>query len=91
MWVVYTVIAYFVLALLVPVGWSLGRTWRRTCRSRHVTCPALGTPALVTLDPWYAVRMHALGNDELRVRDCIRWPQHSQCRRECLTQIRIAA
>jgi hypothetical protein len=91
MWAVYTFIAYLVLAILVPAGWALGRTWRRTRTSRQVTCPAVGAPALVLLDPWYAVQMHALGNDERRVRDCARWPQQRNCGRQCLTQISTAA
>lgn len=85
MWVAYTVIGYFVLALLIPTGWALGRTWRRTRSSRAVTCPEIGNSYLVTLDPWYAVRMHALGNNELRVRDCARWPEHRDCGQRCLT------
>ncbi|SPE33431.1 hypothetical protein SBA3_20022 [Candidatus Sulfopaludibacter sp. SbA3] len=87
MWSVFTVIAYFVLALLIPIGWALGRVWRRTRVSRQVTCPALSAPTLVTLDPWYAVRMHARGDNELRVADCGRWPERRDCNRECLTQI----
>ena len=27
MWSVYTIIGYFVLALLVPISWALGRNW----------------------------------------------------------------
>ncbi|MBZ5624463.1 MAG: hypothetical protein LAQ69_38060 [Acidobacteriia bacterium] len=87
MWSVYTVIGYFLLALLIPLGWALGRTWRRARTSRHLDCPAAGFPALVRLDPWYAVRMHARGDSEPRVRDCTCWPAHGECRQECLEQI----
>jgi hypothetical protein len=86
MWVAYTIIAYFVLALLVPAAWALARTWRRTRTSRQVTCPSFGAPVLVTLDPWYAVRMHALGNYELRVMNCTRWPEERDCGQECLAR-----
>jgi len=84
MWVVFTVISYFVLALLIPVVWASTRTWRRARAARQVTCPALGAPARVVLDPWYAVRMHALGNGELRVLDCARWPDRRHCLQDCL-------
>jgi hypothetical protein len=87
MWSVYTVIAYFVLALLLPVGWGLGRTWRRARTSRHLTCPESGIPALVRLDPWYAVRMHVRGDTEPRVRDCTRWDVRCECGQECVRQI----
>ena len=91
MWVVYTFISYLVLALLVPTVWALWPTWRRARASRHVTCPGISAPALIALDPWYAVRMHALGNSELRVRRCARWPEHRDCGKECLAQIGTAA
>ena len=86
MWPVYLVIAWFLLALLLPPGWALWHTWRRARVSRHLTCPVNGGPARVTLDPWYAVRMHALGNNELRVIDCACWPERRDCSRECLEQ-----
>lgn len=61
MWVVYAFISYLILALLVPTALALWPTWRRARISRHLTCPAASAAALVTLDPWYAVRMHVLG------------------------------
>lgn len=87
MWSVYTVIGYFLLALLLPAGWGLGRTWRRAQISRHVTCPESGIPALVRLEPAYAVRMHARGDREPLVRECTRWAERGGCRQECLDQI----
>ena len=87
MWAVYTVIAYFVLALIIPIVWASAGTWRRARLARQVTCPESGAPAAVMLDPWFAVRMHALGNDELRVRKCVRWPSCAGCGRNCLEQL----
>lgn len=87
MWAVYTVIGYFLLALLIPVFWALGNTWRHARRARQLTCPALGAPADVGLDPWFAVRQHALGAYELRVLQCSQWPEHHGCAQACLAQI----
>ncbi len=84
MWSVYTVMAYFLLALLLPVGWSLGRTWMRARRPRVVTCPEAGVAAVIRLDPKFAVRRHALGDDELRVLSCNRWPENAACARDCI-------
>ena len=84
MWPVYLVITWFVLALVLPAGWALWHTWRRARVARQLTCPVIGAPALVKLDPWYAVRMHALGDHELRVLDCACWPQRRDCRQEFL-------
>ena len=88
MWSVYTIIGYFVLALLVPIGWALGRTWLRKRGPREVTCPAIGGPATVGLDAWYAVRMHVKGDDEFRVRACSMWPGQGGCAQSCLARVR---
>ncbi len=90
-WPVYVVMAYFLLALAGPAMWASWRTWRRARVSRQLTCPVIGAPARVTLDPWYAVRMHALGNSELRVLDCACWPERRDCGRECLERAGRAA
>ena len=84
MWAVFTVIGYFLLALLIPAVWSLAGVWRRTRGTRAVTCPELAGPAAIEFDGWYAVRMHALGEAELRVLACSHWPERSGCGRECL-------
>jgi len=87
MWSVYTVIAYFLLALLLPVGWALGRTWKRGQKARMVTCPNAGVAAVLRLDARYAVRQHALGDDEVRIQSCNRWPENSDCSRECIQKL----
>jgi hypothetical protein len=91
MWPVYLVIAWFMLALAVPTGLALWGVWRRARVSRRVTCPAIGAPAQITLDPWYAVRMHAVGNRELRVIGCACWPERRDCGQECLERAGRAA
>ena len=87
MWSVYTVIAYFLLALLIPICWALGNAWRHARTARQLTCPQLAAPAEVALDPWFAVRQRVSGANELRVLQCSRWPERSGCGRECLAQI----
>ena len=87
MWVVYTIIGYFALALLVPACWALLPVWRRARVAREVKCPALAAPALVHLDPWFAMRRRAFGGYELRVGGCSEWPDRRTCGRECLEQL----
>ena len=84
---VYAVIAYFALAILLPVGWASWKTWRRARVPREVICPLDASPALVILDPRFAVKMHALGNNELRIRHCSRETQAQDCGRECLEHL----
>lgn len=89
MWVVYFFLSYLALALIIPTGWALVPVWRRAHVSRHVDCPDSSNVAMVDLDPWYAVKMHALGNMELRVKDCSRWPQCRSCGQACLVKIGV--
>lgn len=90
-YVVYAFISYLVLALLIPLCLALVPVWRRARFERHVKCPAFGNPAVVYLDPWYAVKRHTFGNDELRVRTCTEWHKCDGCNQECLGQIAVAA
>lgn len=70
MWPVYTIIGYFLLSLLITVAWMTLSVRLRTRGAQRVKCPCDGRMALVELDSWYAVKMHALGNPELFVREC---------------------
>ncbi|HUB81679.1 MAG TPA: hypothetical protein VMB03_22930 [Bryobacteraceae bacterium] len=87
MWVTYFFIGYLILALAIPLGRALVPLWRKANASRCVRCPRDSKSVSVRLDPWYAVKMRALGNCELRVRDCTEWPGRAGCERECLVQI----
>ena len=87
MWVVFFFFGYLALALILPASWALVPVWRKARASRHVDCPAAAHIAMVDLDRLYAVRMHALGNPELRVRDCSQWPARRNCSQDCLAQI----
>jgi hypothetical protein len=87
MWVVPVFVAYLILAFSIPVMWSLARVWRRAHIVRQVQCPEMGNSAVVDLDAWYAVKMHALGNRELCVRNCSRWSEKRGCEQACLVQI----
>lgn len=86
MWAVFTFMAYLLAALCIPLCLALVPVWRKTNVARQVTCPDDGNSRQIALDPCYAVRMHALGERELRVRSCGRWPEHL-CNQECLVQI----
>ncbi len=87
MWVPYFFVSYLLLALAIPLGWSLVPLWRRASAARCVRCPDAQKPVTVRLDPWYAVKMHALGNPELRLQACTEWPGRRECSQQCLVQI----
>jgi hypothetical protein len=90
MWVIYFFLSYLVLALAIPLGLALVPLWRRAQAARIVRCPAAAKSVTVRMDPWFAVKMHALGNPELRLRDCTEWPQRGECDRGCLVQLQAA-
>jgi len=87
MWVMYFFLSYLLLALTIPLALALVPLWRRANAARIVKCPEALKSVTVRLDPWYAVKMHALGNPELRLLDCTEWPQRDACARGCLVQI----
>ena len=89
MWSVYIVIGYFLLALAIPIAIAAASIWKKTRESRRVACPRDGLTASVALDRCYAIRMHLLGNPELLVRECTRWPQYVGCRQNCREQIGV--
>ena len=87
MWVTYFFVSYLGVAFAIPLCLSLVPLWRRANQARSVPCPGASQIATVRLDSWYAVRMHALGNRELRVKDCSQWPQRCACGQACLERI----
>lgn len=87
MWVPYFFVSYLLLALAIPLGWSLVPRWRRAAAARCLRCPRAAKSVTVRLDAWYAVRMYAFGNTGVRVRDCTEWPGRQACDCECLVQI----
>jgi len=85
-YVVFAFLCYMLSAILIPLGWALIPVWRHARIAKSVTCPMDGRLAVVNLDAWYAVKMHALGDGERRVRDCSEWPTCGHCGQECVLQ-----
>ena len=88
MWVVGFFLFYLLLALLIPAFRVLVPVWRKARICRPLRCPFSGRAAVIELDPWYAIRMHALGDRELRVKDCSGWPEGRACGQSCLVNLR---
>ncbi|MGA3043842.1 MAG: hypothetical protein ABSF54_23965 [Bryobacteraceae bacterium] len=75
---------FFVLALLAPAVWALGKIYRRSHGAREITCPEANRFATIELDARHAVAMHALGETDRRVKTCSLWPERQDCRQACL-------
>jgi hypothetical protein len=83
----YLIPMWFVLALVIPTGWSVGRAYRRSRGSRTVICPETGQPAGIELDARDAVAMHVIGNPVRKIQSCSRWPERQDCTQDCVAQV----
>ena len=75
---------FFVVALVGPAVWALGRVYRRVRGPREITCPEAGHAATIHLDARYAMAMHAMGESSARVKACTLWPGRQACQQGCL-------
>ena len=83
----YAFLVYLFLALVIPLSLALVPVWRRAQKARQVDCPNFPGSAVIGLDPWYAVKRHTFGNDEVRVKTCSVWREHGPCGQQCLVHL----
>jgi len=85
---------YIVLAVLllscIPVLFLALRTYLRYRGTRVVTCPETCNPVAVRVNKGHAAATTALGEPQLRLESCTRWPEKEHCGQECLAQIEAA-
>jgi hypothetical protein len=86
------ILVWFVLCLaaasliLLPLVLWLREISERYSGSRLVACPENQRPAAVSIDARHAASTAMDGHPDLRLSDCTRWPEHSNCDRACLCQ-----
>jgi hypothetical protein len=85
--VLYLIPVWFVLALLIPIVWSVSNVRSWAAGRRVVICPETERATNIELNCRHAIAMHAFGNPGLRIQYCSRWPEHETCGRECLKQV----
>jgi hypothetical protein len=78
--------AAFVAILLVRQALA----WWRFGGQRVIVCPETHAPAGVVVDARHAAATSILGEPELRLASCSRWPEKRDCGQECLSQIASA-
>ncbi len=59
--------------------------------SRIIVCPGNGEAAIVEVDAVHAALTSALGQPDIRLQNCARWPLYQSCGQECLVQLDIAS
>ena len=90
-----TLVMYVVVTALVTTGLFFGiryfvRAYLRYRDSRIIICPGNGEAAIVEVDAVHAVLTSALGQPDVRLQSCARWPLHQNCGQECLVQLDVA-
>lgn len=86
---------FVILAIAATVVVFVGlrrasQTYLRYRGERIVSCPETHKPAAVRIAAGKAALDSALGNEQLRLSECSRWPEKEACGQECLAQIEEA-
>jgi hypothetical protein len=88
-------IAYVLIALLLVAAVYLGiryfvRSSQRFSGERVIICPETGKQAIVEVDARHAALSSLIGQTDLRLENCWRWPLREDCGQECLMQLDMA-
>jgi len=88
---------YILITLLIAAAVTVIVGLRRALRmylkfrgKRLVSCPETHQPAAVRVAAKKAALKATLGNEQLRLSECSRWPEKEACGQECLAQIQEA-
>jgi hypothetical protein len=87
--------AYVVAAALVAALIYAGIRYfvissRRFGGSRVIICPETQKQAMVEVDTTHAAFTSLIGQTDLRLASCWRWPMRENCGQECLLQLDVA-
>lgn len=80
------VLTLVVLAPLVVLAWQAGSTYATLRNPRVIRCPEDHRPAAVRIEMRAAIA-RAFRAKRLRIVDCTRWPERSNCWQECVFQL----
>jgi hypothetical protein len=89
------IVIYAIATLLVIAGLFFGirhfvRAYFRYRDSRLIICPDNKERAMVEVDAVHAAITSVLGQPDIRLQNCWRWPLHADCNQECLAQLDVA-
>ncbi len=86
-----TLLVFGVLLLAcIPMMWIGARAYFKYRGTRVITCPENGLPAAVELDRAHVAASTSIGEPDLRLASCSRWPERQSCGQECLAQVEAA-
>jgi hypothetical protein len=89
------IVAYIILAALVVVAIYFGVRYFVRARgefggSRVIICPDTGKQSMVEVDTRRAALTSLVGQTDIRLESCWRWPLNEGCGQECLLQLDVA-
>ncbi len=84
-----TVAALIVVAIYFGIRYFV-RTSQRFGGERVIICPETGKQAMVEVDAQHAAWSSLLGQTDLRLENCSRWPIKQDCGQDCLLQFDVA-
>lgn len=87
---IYIIVGVIGVAVLFWVIWKTLRTYFKLHGRMVVTCPETQKRVGVEVDVKKAALSDLLGKHQLRLQDCTRWPERSDCGQECLSQIEMS-
>lgn len=82
-----TVLLTAIVILAGLAAWRLSRVWLKYLGRMVITCPENQRPAGVFVDKGHALATGIAAPPELRLAQCSRWPERSDCGQQCLNQI----
>lgn len=88
-------IAYLIIAAVIVTALYFGirffiRARQKYAGERVIICPETGREAMVEVDARHAALSSLLGQTDLRLENCWRWPIRQDCGQECLLQMDVA-
>ncbi len=87
MTIIYALIAVMVLAAIYFGIRYFVKASQRFGGERVIICPETGKQAMVELDFRHAAFSSLIGQTDLRLENCWRWPMKQNCGQECLLQL----
>jgi hypothetical protein len=88
--VVYTIILALVLVAIYFGIRFFVSSRRRFGGGRMIVCPETAKEAMVEVNTRHAALSSLLGQTDLRLENCWRWPLKQDCGQECLLQLDVA-
>jgi len=87
---IYLIVASAILGLLLFGLWYVVRAYGKQRGAQVITCPETRRPAMVEVDARRAALTSVVGQPDMRLSNCSRWPLKKECGQECLLQIESA-